>query len=145
MHQEMGDAKERSPNFIVSSNHIWNTISIDLSTSSGGEWTQVNMSRRLPIDEFKDVSAMDNFLLDLANTTNLIENIKFNIRVDTFSPSIFHTLLMKQQKIVSLVLPHGDYDCVDKPEIKSLPEVYFDVILRHQSTLLSIVINFSVN
>ena len=122
-------------NFILSSNHIWNTISIDLSTPFGGEWTQVNMHRHSASDEFQDVSAVDNFLLDLANTTHLIENVKFNIWVDTLSPYTFHTLLMKQQRIVSLVLPHGGYDCFDNPEVKKLSEVYFDVILRHQSTL----------
>ena len=134
------DVCHRWRSFVVSSSHIWRSISIDESSPFGDEFKQFNYWYHgfpgYEANKDKERNIMDKFMLSLANVTDLIENLKINIVSDGFSPESIHKLLMRQKRIVSLTLDIPLSDCVaDNVEDLELSKVFLDVIDKHQSTL----------
>ena len=126
--------------FIVGSSHIWKSVSINSQSPFGGEWRHFNYYLngfpQYEKNSDQDRVIMDRFILNLANITDLIENIQINIISDGFSPKLIHKLLMKQKRLVSLILNiQWSYKRPDNEEDQEVSECFLDAIVRHQTTL----------
>ena len=163
--------------FICNTPHIWKNIYIDWSSPFGDEWKPTNelvnagylirsdpashnkfhKSKWTPrllsdietyrIAREKQQGTMQAFILDLANTTDLIEHFSITTTNNEchIPPKPIYTLLMRQKRIISLSLCLHERneryelmtcDALDEVCGWESPELYIlKVIGKHQSTL----------
>ena len=116
---------------------IWKYVSIDHSSPFGGDWRQENTNRLLcenPTDEKVEYERiMDEFLLELSNTTDLIEHFKIDVWSYEVQGDTLLRLLEKQKRLLSLSLAFSWSN--DWAYFESSSRQLLQVIKTHQRTL----------
>ena len=123
--------------FIRNNSSLWREVHISENTPYSDGWRRTNL-RELDSGQF--ITDLDEFILQLANTTDLIQSFSLSCSVslecDDFALEMYencfkvslHHLLVNQLKLLSLrlYLPSGE---------RFNNQVIFDIVERHQNSL----------